>query len=426
IIQKKEITRQDLNTAWTIDIVIKSVFWVFLVLFSYFIASFFEQPELENALYVGSLVLIVNALKNPGTYLLKHDFVYRNIFWLSVIQKLVSFVVVVSIAYLFRSFWALIIANVVASIVFTVGSYFIHAHRPSITFLNIRQQWRFSKWLFFKGIIGYSRSQIDTLIVSKYFSPAQLGQYYMARDIAMLPGTNLVAPAIEPLLAAYKRGREKLEMIEFQVRISLLLVAFISIPITTFIWFFPDAITITLLGKQWVAASEILGVLSLLFFYSSFVLVLQQCLIALQKVRALFFYDLVSFLLIGLLLLALVSESLVEFGLLRGLLGILTMLGLLIYTAFLINLKIVRLLGAMVPIVGSTTVALSLTLMLPNLNTQFEGMLFDLLAKLLVYCLTYMALVAVLIWSATKCSQEYRAIKLFITDLFSGSKDRGV
>jgi lipopolysaccharide exporter len=55
-----------------------------------------------------------------------------------------------------------------------------------------------------KSIVGYLRSQIDTVFVAKFFNAGQLGNYHMARDVAMLPGHYLLGPAIESLLADFK------------------------------------------------------------------------------------------------------------------------------------------------------------------------------------------------------------------------------
>ena len=232
IIQKDSVDEDDLNTAWTIDITMKFMLWVTLITGSSLIASFFEQPELETALYASSIILIINAAKNPGLLLKKQNFEYKKIFWLSVIQRLATFVIVITIAYIERSYWALIIGDIISSLIFTVGSYKIDQHKARLCFSHWRKQWHFSSWLLLKGIVGYTRSQIDTLIVSKFFPQAQLGQYYMARDIAMIPSQNLLSPAIEPLLAAFKQSRNNFPNLEFQVRFSLFIVAFISIPIS--------------------------------------------------------------------------------------------------------------------------------------------------------------------------------------------------
>lgn len=394
IIQKGHVDTDDLNTAWTIDITMKSILWLILISGSSQIASFFEQPELEMALYASSVILIINAAKNPGLFLKKQNLEYGQIFFLSVIQRLSTFIIVISIAYIERSYWALIIGDIISSLIFTIGSYKIDNHKARLCFSQWQKQWSFSFWLLLKGIIGYTRSQIDTLIVSKFYPSALLGQYYMARDLAMMPSHNLLSPAIEPLLAAFKHSREDKKSLEYQVRFSIFIVALASIPMSMFMWFFPQPIIDTLLGTQWKEATGLLSALSLLLLYFSFILVLEQCLLSLKKVKALFWYDVFSLILItaGMLMLTMVSHSLESLAYARGILGIITMMALFIYIRRILNIKILRILLLIAPIFSISSISIYLSL-------QFEPImqypLAQLMQYLFIFCVSYILFITV-------------------------------
>ncbi|MBC8386330.1 MAG: oligosaccharide flippase family protein [Gammaproteobacteria bacterium] len=382
IIQKGRVSIDDLNTAWTIDLSMKSLLWVMLILSAPLAATFFENPELENALLAASFILLINAAKNPGLFLKKQNFEYGQIFWLSVLQRVLTFIIVIAIAYIEQSYWALIIGDIVSSIIYTAGSYKIDKHRPKLCFDEWKTQWHFSGWLLLKSIIGYIRSQIDILIVSKLFPHSQLGQYYMARDIAMLPSHNLLLPAIEPLLALFRTSRNDLEAFEFQVRLSLFVIISISIPISIFIFFFSESIVLTLLGSQWITAIPILSVMSLLLFYFSIILILEQSLLALQKTRTVFLYDLVSLIFITTGLLLSYDSSLTEIGLIRGLLGITTMLFLVAYMKHLIGLKVFRLLILTLPVISASLLS---SWIIISVSYEFEEPVFNLIEELVLY-----------------------------------------
>ena len=153
---------------------------------------------------MASITLIINALKNPGLLLLKRNLDYKKVFYLSLVQRVASFITVISIALTWQSYWAFVIADLVGAAVFSLGAYKIQPFRPAFSLHKVSEQWLFSKWLLGKSIVGYLRSQIDTVLVAKFFSTPQLGNYHMARDVAMLPGYNILGPAIEPLLADFK------------------------------------------------------------------------------------------------------------------------------------------------------------------------------------------------------------------------------
>jgi lipopolysaccharide exporter len=302
IVQKSVLHDADLNTAWTLDILLKSVMFVLLLLLAPLVTAFFEQAHLTLALQISALTLVINALKSPGLLSLKRDLDYKTIFYLSLCQRLVSFVVVITTALWWQSYWAFIVADIAGALVFSLGSFFAHHYRPRFGLENVKQQWQFSQWLLGKSVVGYLRSQVDTVFVAKFFNAGQLGNYHMARDVAMLPGHNLVGPAIEPLLADFKDYKSSPQQLGERVTKALAIVALAVLPVSVYMLFFPHLIVFVLLGEQWQIASEILGLMSLLFFYHCFLLVIESALTALGKVKTIFIFDVLSLIAISLCL----------------------------------------------------------------------------------------------------------------------------
>ena len=167
--------------------------------------------------------------------MLKQNLDYKNIFKITIAAKVTSFVFVISIAYTQQTYWALVIGDIIASIVILFGSYLIHNYKPSLSLKMKNQQWHFSKWMFIKSIVGYIRSQIDTVWVSKIFSSGLSGQYYMVRNIAMLPCQNILSPAIEPLIAAFRINRKNSDVLKDKINFSLFIITLITIPMVVFI-----------------------------------------------------------------------------------------------------------------------------------------------------------------------------------------------
>lgn len=334
IIQKTKVSTDDLNTAWTIDIIMKFIMMLLLILSSPFIAQFFNQPALENVLYVASIVLLIDALKNPGIYLFKQDLAYKSLFWLSVFQKLLSFILVISIAYYYRTYWALIIGDILSSLIFTAGTYYIHHFKPKWSLTHKKQQWSFSKWLLLKNIVGYIRAQVDTLFVSKFFPSAQIGQYYMTRNIAMLPAQNILTPAIEPLLASFSVDKNAPKKLTKQINLSLILVSVTVIPMCIFIAFFANSIVQVLLGEQWIESATTLTCFALLLFYFPYILVLEQALIVKNWLKRALLFDVASLLLVVAALLFSDIQLIEEVAIIRGSVGI--------FSAFILAIMVKR------------------------------------------------------------------------------------
>ena len=363
IVQKFEVFDDDLNTAWTLDILLKTLMCLLLIVIAPLIASFFDQTHLSFAIQVASVTLIINALKNPGLLLLKRNLDYKKVFYLSLVQRIASFVTVIFVALTWQSYWAFVIADIVGALVFTLGAYKIQAFRPAFSLFKVSEQWLFSKWLLGKSIVGYLRSQIDTVLVAKFFTTTQLGNYHMARDIAMLPGYNILGPAIEPLLADFKDYKHNPIKLGYRVSKVLCIVSFIVVPITTYMAFYPALIIDVLLGSQWLIAGEILGVMSLLFFYYCFLLVIESALTAVGKVKAIFMFDIASLVVIvGTLLTYLqMYDDLNNMLWLRVLIGLASTLLIAIALHTIVPLKFMQIGGALVLSASMTGIAIVLT-----------------------------------------------------------------
>ncbi|WP_448249773.1 oligosaccharide flippase family protein [Thalassotalea agariperforans] len=350
IIQKEKVNEQDLDTAWSLDCLLKSSLWLLLLICSPIISTFFNLPELQYTIYALSFIILMNAINNPQLFLLKKQLNYTGIFKLLIIKKITALVVVITIAYLYKSFWAIIIADLVASLIYLIGSYLIKPYRPTWTIKHYHAQFAISKWLLLKGIVGYTRSQIDNLIVSKFFSTTHFGNYYMARDIAMLPNSNILQPALEPLLAIFSENKEN--SIANKIENSLIMASCFILPVCFYVFNFSNILIKTLLGEQWGYATEILSSMVLIIFYYGYLLICEHVLIATKKVKLLFYNDLFSLIciisIISTYLLLTTSNQVTDIAWIRGAIGIFFTLGMLIYLYYLFSFNVLKVLSILI------------------------------------------------------------------------------
>lgn len=342
ILRKTEVTTVEVNTAWTLDMLFRTLLWAVFFGFSKDIAHFLGYDQLTSLFQVASIVILIKTFRNPGIILLKRALQYKTIFYLGTLQKIVSFVVVIAIAVKFESYWAFIIADLCGEIFFCVGSYFISKFRPSFKLVNVTKQLKFSIFIVAKRVVGYSRSQVDIILFAKYFTSNQLGNYQLSRDMVMLPSAMLVEPSMEPLISYVANSREDKEGLSSRVTEVLIAVSFISLPVVAFLFQYPEITVRALLGSQWTLAEMYISVMSLMFFYFCYLLVLESVFIALGKVQLIFYFDLFSLLLIfvtlGLILNY--SDNVVDFILGRAVAGVFGVLILVCLLSKNIKLKL--------------------------------------------------------------------------------------
>lgn len=349
IIQKPDLDDEDLHTAWSLELVIKLAMFALILMLAPFLAHYFEMPQLTSALMVASLILPIKALQNPALMLLAKQLNYRPIFKLSMWQKIGSFIVTISLAYVYPSHWPVIIGALVSAITFSIGSYLINSFRPRFSLAKFQQQWLFSKWLMLRGFIGFARYQADNLIVSKRFSIADLGGYHLIRELTLLPAIAVIVPCSQPLQAAIADQRHKADQLSYRIRMSLLLLLVVLIPVTTFLLAYPSLIINTLLGAQWSDYSHLLAPFSLFFITFCIFDLISNAFLAIGRSKQLFWFDVVSTVLVITALLLITTASLVDMAWLRGWLSILTTLALLGLLQQATQFKLIRLLLLSLP-----------------------------------------------------------------------------
>jgi len=361
IIQLETITEQDVNTAWTLNLLLRLVVVVLIVLLGPFVSEHFGDERLTSVLVALAGLIILDSLCNPGMMLYERDQNYVPIFRLSLVQKVLTVIVTISCALIFKNYWALIIGHLFSNSIKLIGSYVMHDHRPRFCITNIKQQWDFSKWMMSKGVIGYARSQLDTFLVSSNFSVAIVGNYHIMKYISSMPSSEIIIPATEPLLAAFSKSRNNSHQMSFRYRLCLLAIITIAIPVSSFMFVYHENIVMLLLGEQWIKYSEVFGILSLLVISGAIGSVASQALVAKNKIKYLFYYDVLSLIVMAIALLSFSGVTISQFASIRVAVDLVLLSCLFMYTSlWVINISLWKIISLILPGVISSLLSLYL------------------------------------------------------------------
>jgi lipopolysaccharide exporter len=350
IIQKKQLDDVDLNTAWSLNILLKSLLAMILMGFSSLLADFFEEPTLQYPLLAIALILPLSALANPGVILLRREFKYGPIFKLDTIEKLTGTATTITLAFIWQSYWAMICGVIVSYLVKCLGSYWIHAFRPSFTLCKLKEQWTFSQWLLLKSLVGYMKSELDTVIITKYFGLSALGGYNLMKNISSIPGRELIRPMTEPLLAAFYNINHDKENFKEQILNSLTVLLVLTASISVYLIKFDVVIVQVLFNEQWYEYAPLLGYLSVFIINYTLIAVLQEALTSVGKVKFQFYFDLVVFVLTVSMLLSLFTESLMVFTMARVSLAVISVIILCGFLTYILGISMTALVIRIIPI----------------------------------------------------------------------------
>lgn len=264
IIKLKNVTPEHLNSAWTLNLLIRTLLATMILLFADYIAIFLNEARLSDVLRIACFVSIIGNFLSPGMILLKKELKFKAIANLEIVAKVCSFIATITLAMWLKNYWALIWANIFNTLVTVYGSYIIAPVKPQLTLIKMKEQWRFSRGIFFMSVLGYLRAKADIFIISHKFGSTSTGYYSLAQEFSMLPYTEVIEPVAQPLYSSLAKASNNLAMLEEMIHKFLSVVYTLLIPSIFGIVYFSHEIVLIIFGEQWAEMTPIFSNLSIL------------------------------------------------------------------------------------------------------------------------------------------------------------------
>lgn len=269
LIQRKHAERVHYDTAWTFNLLFGIATAILLIAMAVPAAGFYHEPRLTWILIALSISALAQGFSNIGTVAFRKEMNFRKEFYFMVSKKLAAFVVTISLALTFRSYWALVGGIVTGKIVSVWISYRIHPYRPKFTLAGRHELFHFSKWLFISNLVLLIQNKADSFILGKTVGALGLGLYNVAGELAALPSTELIAPLNRAAFPAYAQLSSSLEDLRKKFLEIFGFIALVAIPASVGLASVADPVVRVLLGPQWVNAIPILQILAVCGLMSS-------------------------------------------------------------------------------------------------------------------------------------------------------------
>lgn len=293
VIKAEHCTDGLLNSAWSLNLLLKCLCALFVASFSGLLAEWIEEPELKPVLLICSVIPVLGALKNIGLVHYERDLNYYPLTRLSTTVKLAVFPITICLALWYRNYWALVVGIIVNELFTLVGSYMIHPYRPHWSIKGWRKQWHFSKWMMVSTISGYIRSKIDALLLGRFLSSGDVGVYRVSQEFAWLPFSELIAPATSSLYSGISKISQNKDLLHDSIAQYLILAYLLVVPSSFGIFALNHEFVVVILGESWVSAAPIMGLLSLLMLSMPLNIILQIVLVSLSKIKYLILIDVI-------------------------------------------------------------------------------------------------------------------------------------
>jgi len=298
IIQSERSNSEDfLNTAWVVQIIRGVIVWIFAVILSWILVvldnrnwwpedSVYADPILPYVIVAFAFTGIIRGFESTKVAMANRNLVMNVVVKIELISQLIGISVMIAVAYVERSIWALVIGALVTNLLKVI---FGHVVLPG---LNNKFRWEresvyellhFGKWIFLSSILGFLVTNGDRIILGGLIDSNLLGVYTIAifiiSAIQQLFAKMTQSVAFAALSEVVRQNPDKLKETYYRFRLFIDAIALFLVGV---LYISGHHIIDFLYDDRYQAAGHMLQILSLLLIADRFSLT-GQCFIALGK-----------------------------------------------------------------------------------------------------------------------------------------------
>jgi len=253
VIQDKGLTERQTNHifSWT-------VYLGFALMLLFIGASFPIAKIYEDSIYVPlGIILSVSLLFNslnmiPNAVMLKQK-QFKSIAFRTILSSIAASLFTIVLAFKGLGVYALVLQAVFTSLfIFLWNELSVKLKfclKPE--FSIIKRIWGYSVYQFLAQLLNYFNRNLDSLLIGKYFSKADLGQYNKSYHLMQLPITyipGVIGPALHPILSEHQNDPQYIYDAYMRV---LKMLSLVGCFITVLLYYTGEELVLILFGDQW-------------------------------------------------------------------------------------------------------------------------------------------------------------------------------
>lgn len=254
LVRKLDLTNDDTSTAFYFNlgagIIIYGILWVV----GPWVARFYSTPILSPLLRGEAITLVLSSGYVIQNTLLKRGLQFKKLAFVNIISNVLAGVIGIVAAYHGWGVWALVVMHIAGGVLRLMMLWVVSNWRPRGRWSrnSFRYLWGFGSKLLVSGLLDTLYVNIYPIIIGKFFSASDLGQYSRAKQYANLPSqslTKVLQQVSYPVLSQIQSDNSRLsDLYRRMLRAS----AFIVFPIMIGMSVLAKPLVICLVTVKWL------------------------------------------------------------------------------------------------------------------------------------------------------------------------------
>ncbi|MGL5906301.1 MAG: lipopolysaccharide biosynthesis protein [Shewanella sp.] len=263
LIRKTDRSESDFVTAFYYNIAMAAVCYLVIYFSAPFVANFYKLSELQTLLRVLGLTVLINAFTLIPRIKLNVAMDFKTQAKISVLSVLFSGPIAIILAIKGFGAWALVAQSILnASCATLLFNFFAPwLPRACITKKSFNYLFSYGSKLLLSALLDVTYNNLYQMIIGKKFSPAMVGQFSQANQLASVPTSTLTGIIQRVTFPLFSQLQGDPDRMVNAYRKTLKLSALVIFPLIVGLGLIAKPLLTSLLGEQWQQAAEMLTVL---------------------------------------------------------------------------------------------------------------------------------------------------------------------
>ncbi len=262
VIQKQKLDKIQLSSVFWISVIFGFILSLITISISPLIALFYKQKIIFPIMSVLGLNFLFASWGNIPSALLSKELRFKSLALISITSNLVSGAVAVLMAIGGFGVWALVMKNVIATIITSFLNFLVSKLKPLFV-LEIK---KIKELLYFGGnvlgfnFVNYFARNADNLLIGKFLGKDALGLYDLSYQILLFPLRRIswtIGSVMFPALSAVQEDKQKVASGYLRAN---RMIAFIVFPMMLGLFVVAPEFIKFVLGEKWLGGLFVLRI----------------------------------------------------------------------------------------------------------------------------------------------------------------------
>lgn len=263
LIRKPDLTEDDNMTAFCFNIVAGVVLFGVIWVIAPWVSVFYDKPILTPLLRAEGSLLIISALKIIQGVQLTRALNFRAKMMIRVTSNVMGGVIGIIAAYKGLGVWALVLMHIASSVIGLVILWIMAPWHPRGRWskASFSYLWGYGSKLLASNLLNTIYGNIYPIIIGKFYSAADLGQYTRAKQYANMPSETLTGVLQQVTFPVLSKIQEDTVRLGNSYRRMLRFTVFVVFPVMLGMAVLAYPLVVTLVTDKWAQCVPYLQVI---------------------------------------------------------------------------------------------------------------------------------------------------------------------